>query len=53
MSRQEWIDKYKGKFDKGWDAVREETLANMKAKGLVPPDTELTGRPEGVKPGTS
>ena len=47
---QEWIDKYKGKFDKGWDAVREETLANMKAKGLVPQDTALTGRPEGVKP---
>jgi arylsulfatase len=47
---QEWIDKYKGKFDKGWDAVREETLANMKAKGMVPADTQLTGRPEGVKP---
>jgi arylsulfatase len=45
---KEWIDKYKGKFDKGWDAVREETLANMKAKGIVPQDTELTGRPEGV-----
>ncbi|MBW2412439.1 MAG: arylsulfatase [Deltaproteobacteria bacterium] len=45
----EWIDKYKGKFDKGWDAVREETLANMKAKGVVPQATELTGRPEGVK----
>ena len=46
---QEYIDKYKGKFDKGWDAVREETLANMKAKGIVPQDTELTGRPEGVR----
>ena len=46
---QEWIDKYKGKFDKGWDAVRDETLANMKAKGLVPENTELTGRPEGVE----
>jgi len=45
----EWVDKYKGVFDKGWDAVREETLANMKAKGIVPPDTELTGRPEGVE----
>jgi arylsulfatase len=45
---KEYIEKYKGKFDKGWDAVREETLANMKAKGIVPPDTELTGRPEGV-----
>ena len=47
---QEWIDKYKGKFDKGWDEVRDETLANMKAKGLVPEDTALTDRPEGVKP---
>ncbi|MGB3715574.1 MAG: arylsulfatase [Candidatus Promineifilaceae bacterium] len=46
---KEYIDKYKGKFDKGWDAVREETLANMKAKGIVPQDTELTGRPEGVR----
>jgi arylsulfatase len=46
---QEWVDKYKGNFDKGWDAVREETLANMKAKGVVPPDTELTARPEGVE----
>ena len=46
---KEYIDKYKGKFDKGWDAVRAETLANMKAKGIVPQDTELTDRPEGVK----
>jgi arylsulfatase len=46
---KEYIDKYKGKFDKGWDAVREETLANMKARGIVPQDTELTGRPEGVR----
>jgi arylsulfatase len=45
---KEYIEKYKGKFDKGWDAVREETLANMKAKGIVPPETELTPRPEGV-----
>ena len=45
----EWIEKYKGKFDKGWDAVREETLANMKEKGLVPENTELTDRPEDVR----
>ena len=45
----EYIEKYKGKFDIGWDAVREQTLANMKAKGIVPADTELTGRPEGVE----
>jgi len=44
----EWIDKYKGKFDKGWDAVRDETLVNMKAKGIVPTDTDLTDRPDGV-----
>jgi arylsulfatase len=46
---KEYIEKYRGKFDKGWDAVREETLANMKAKGIVPADTELTDRPEGVR----
>ena len=45
----EWIEKYKGKFDKGWDAVRGETLANMKEKGLVPENTELTDRPEDVR----
>ena len=41
---KEWADKYKGKFDQGWDAVREETLARQKALGVVPPDTELTAR---------
>jgi len=46
----EWIEKYKGKFDMGWDAVREETLANMKEKGLVPENTQLTDRPPGVRP---
>lgn len=46
---KEWIDKYRGRFDDGWDAVREQTLATMKSKGIVPPDTALTGRPEGVE----
>ena len=32
----EWIEKYRGQFDKGWDAVRAETLANQIEKGLVP-----------------
>src|SRR3954462_9278859 len=41
---QEWADKYRGQFDQGWDAVREETLARQKAVGVVPPDTELTAR---------
>ena len=41
----EWIEKYTGKFDQGWDKVREETLARQKALGVVPQDAELTQRP--------
>lgn len=40
-----WADKYKGKFDKGWDALREEIFARQKALGWVPPQTKLTPRP--------
>src|SRR6185312_14092572 len=39
---REWIAKYKGRFDQGWDNLREETLARQKALGLVPPGTKLT-----------
>jgi arylsulfatase A-like enzyme len=56
----EWSAKYKGKFDQGWDALREETLARQKELGVVPQDTELTARhdeipawdeiPEDLKP---
>ncbi|MCU0307378.1 MAG: arylsulfatase [Thermoleophilia bacterium] len=42
----EWADRYKGVFDSGWDVCREETLARQKALGIVPPDTELTPRPD-------
>ncbi len=45
----EWIAKYEGKFDKGWDSVRAETLANMKQLSLVPENTQLTDRPEDVR----
>jgi arylsulfatase len=45
---KEWADKYKGKFDQGWDALREETLARQKALGVVPPETELTARHEEI-----
>ena len=41
----EWSDKYKGKFDKGWDVLREETLARQHQLGVVPADVELTPRP--------
>jgi arylsulfatase A-like enzyme len=39
---KEWADKYKGKFGKGWDAMREETFALQKALGWIPVDTRLT-----------
>lgn len=45
---QEWIDKFAGQFDQGWDAVREETLIRQKDMGLVPQDTDLTARPEEI-----
>jgi arylsulfatase A-like enzyme len=37
----EWIDKYKGRFDSGYEAMREQTLTRQKELGLVPPETEL------------
>jgi arylsulfatase A-like enzyme len=45
---KEWIDKYKGKFDQGWDKVREETLARQIKLGVVPPNTKLTRRPDQI-----
>ena len=43
---KEWADKYKGQFDDGWDEYREKTLERQKKLGIVPPDTELTERPD-------
>ena len=42
---KEWADRFKGRFDQGWDKVREETLARQKQLGLVPASTRLTPRP--------
>ena len=42
--RKEWADKYKGKFDDGWDAYRERAFKNSKEKGWIPSDAELTPR---------
>jgi arylsulfatase len=42
----EWADRYKGRFDQGWDAVREETFERQKALGVIPQDAELTARHE-------
>jgi arylsulfatase A-like enzyme len=57
---QEWADKYKGKFDGGWDKLREETFARQLKLGVIPPDCKLTARhkeipawddmPEAMKP---
>ena len=38
---KEWIDRFKGQFDMGYEAIREQTLARQKEMGIVPPDTEL------------
>ncbi len=45
----EWRDKYKGKFDQGWDKVREETLERQKKLGIVPADTKLAPKPKDIK----
>ena len=42
---KEWIEKYRGQFSMGWDALREETFARQKKLGVVPAEAELTKRP--------
>jgi arylsulfatase len=44
----EYSRKYRGKFDQGWDRLREETLKRQIALGVVPPGTKLTARPEQI-----
>ena len=46
---KKYIEMYRGKFDKGWDKVREETLARQKQMGIVPPNTQLAPRNSDVK----
>ncbi len=46
---KEWADKYKGSFDGGWDALREETFARQKSLGVIPPNAELTKRPDEIQ----
>ncbi len=45
---KEWADKYKGKFDQGWDKQREETFARQKKLGVIPADCQLTARPKEI-----
>jgi arylsulfatase A-like enzyme len=46
---REWIERYRGRFDDGWDAWRERTLARQIASGIVPPTTMLSPRPPWVQ----
>ena len=45
---RDWIARYKGKFDHGWDKQREQTFARQKQLGVIPPDAQLTRRPEEI-----
>jgi arylsulfatase len=46
---KEWIDKFKGKFDMGWNALRDQIFANQKRLGVIPANTELTPWPDDLK----
>jgi arylsulfatase A-like enzyme len=46
---KEWIAKYQGKFDMGWDKLREQTLAREKQLGVVPQDAKLAPKPAAIK----
>jgi arylsulfatase len=43
---QDWIAKYKGKFDEGWDVLRQRTFDRQKQLGVIPANAELTPRPK-------
>ncbi len=46
---KEWIARWKGKFDQGWDKAREETLARQLQMGVVPAGTKLAPKPQAIK----
>jgi arylsulfatase A-like enzyme len=46
---KEWIDKFKGKFDMGWNELREQIFGNQKRLGVIPPSTQLTPWPDDLK----
>jgi arylsulfatase A-like enzyme len=45
---KEYIERYKGKFDQGWDALNEETFARQKQMGVIPSNVDLTKRPKEI-----
>src|SRR5438046_9364529 len=44
--KKEWIEKFKGKFDMGWERMREEIFANQKRLGVIPANAQLTPWPD-------
>ena len=46
---KEWSDKYKGKFDQGWDEIRKATVTRMKSMGIIPENTNLAPKPKDIK----
>jgi len=46
---REWIEKYRGKFDQGWDKIREETFDRQKKLGIIPENTKLAPKPKDIK----
>ena len=44
----DWVERYRGKFDQGWDRLREQTFARQKAAGVIPRDAVLTPRPDAL-----
>lgn len=46
---KKWADKYRGKYDKGWDKVRDESIARQKEMGVIPANTKLAPKPEDIK----
>jgi arylsulfatase len=46
---KQWIARWKGKFDQGWDKLRQQTLARQIRLGVVPPGTKLARKPEAIK----
>ncbi len=44
----DWVDRYKGKFDEGWDVYREQTLARQIKLGVVPPGTKMAPKPDDI-----
>ena len=46
---KDWIAKWQGKFDQGWDRMREETFARQLKEGIIPPGTKLAPKPQAIK----